>query len=127
MKTAEEIKQKAIKFARNYRPKSYLQETGLIDGFIAGFEEAAKECTQQSKNNPTPYLGLDNMELCCEENEVVVCPDCGKYKRLPGNGVILPLCECGSGVVCAHPWESCESVMGEGVLCRNCNTIIKNE
>jgi len=27
--------------------------------------------------------------------------------------------------VCEHPWEQLESVMGDGVLCRKCNTVIK--
>ena len=27
--------------------------------------------------------------------------------------------------VCDHPWQECESVMGDGVLCRKCNTVIK--
>jgi len=27
--------------------------------------------------------------------------------------------------VCGHPWERWESVMGDGVLCRKCNTVIK--
>ena len=27
--------------------------------------------------------------------------------------------------VCEHPWEQLESVMGNGVLCRKCNTVIK--
>ena len=27
--------------------------------------------------------------------------------------------------VCDHPWQEWESVMGDGVLCRKCNTVIK--
>ena len=27
--------------------------------------------------------------------------------------------------VCDHQWQECESVMGDGVLCRKCNTVIK--
>ena len=27
--------------------------------------------------------------------------------------------------VCEHPWDQLESVMGDGVLCRKCNTVIK--
>ena len=27
--------------------------------------------------------------------------------------------------VCEHPWEQLESVMGDGVLCKKCNTVIK--
>lgn len=27
--------------------------------------------------------------------------------------------------VCDHPWKELESVMGDGVLCRKCNTVIK--
>lgn len=27
--------------------------------------------------------------------------------------------------ICDHPWKSCESVMGEGMLCRKCNTVVK--
>ena len=26
---------------------------------------------------------------------------------------------------CDHPWKELESVMGDGVLCRKCNTVIK--
>ena len=29
------------------------------------------------------------------KEEQVFCPHCGKYKRLPGNGILVQLCECG--------------------------------
>ena len=25
-----------------------------------------------------------------------ICPHCGKYKRMQGNGILHPLCECGT-------------------------------
>ena len=31
-------------------------------------------------------------------NEAKICEHCGKYKRLQGNGMIHPICECGSEV-----------------------------
>ena len=29
------------------------------------------------------------------QSEQLICPHCGKYKRLQGNGVMHQLCECG--------------------------------
>lgn len=43
---------------------------------------------------------IQNLELRIQilENVIeqinVVCPICGKYKKLPGNGVMWPLCIC---------------------------------
>lgn len=33
-------------------------------------------------------------------NEAVICPNCNKYKRLQGNGMIHELCECSEVSVC---------------------------
>ena len=40
-----------------------------------------------------------------------------RVKKLNESAVIKSVCE--------HPWEQLESVMGDGVLCRKCNTVIK--
>ena len=29
------------------------------------------------------------------QSEQLICPHCGKYKRLQGNGIMHQLCECG--------------------------------
>jgi len=30
-----------------------------------------------------------------ERSEQLICPHCGKYKRVQGNGIMHQLCECG--------------------------------
>ena len=36
-----------------------------------------------------------NIPLVVGQSEQLVCPHCGKYKRLQGNGIMHQLCECG--------------------------------
>jgi hypothetical protein len=48
------LKQDAIKFARMGNPKSYLHETGLIDGYMAGYNRALAEISNENSALPIP-------------------------------------------------------------------------
>jgi len=76
----KEIKQKAIEFARSSNSKSYLHETGIIDGYIKGYEASADK-----KELPDNYWFHDE-----HGSVAVVIEECTEWCVMQNEGVDEP-------------------------------------
>lgn len=48
-----------------------------------------------SKVKRSKITGINLLDQALKSNGCEICPNCGKYKTLQGNGIIHQLCECG--------------------------------
>lgn len=64
-------------------------------GRLIGYDQAwevAEEIVKTIKKAQKQALRIHDV---VGQSEQLICPHCGKYKRMQGNGMMHQLCECG--------------------------------
>lgn len=91
------------------------------ENFYYKYEDVIKAMNEARKqvNGDSTGSGQSNIPDV-SFSEAVICPDCHKYKRMQGNGILHQLCECDSEAeVCPH-CKSTNTIKVTGSACLDC-------